>query len=155
MRQIKTWQICLVSQQQTCFSFCSSSFLLRLSGHSCRFGGARLNRAKTWRLVNKQRRAGRRLAANCLHWGAVMASLKACKVSGPEGRNRGRYRKSPGAPRRIQTPNTSTHTRTNEKKCITHTPGDKGSVYHQHTHTHTLTWAAPLLMTPVNTLGVQ
>lgn len=81
-----------------------------------------------------QGRAGRCLAANCLHWGNDVASLKACKVPRPGAGNRRCYRKSPGAHARTMA---DTHTHT--QKCLgvpqKHTPGDKGSVYQRHTHT--------------------
>lgn len=86
-----------------------------------------------------QGRAGRCLAANCLHWGNDVASLKACKVPRPGAGNRRCYRKSPGAHARTMA---DTHTHT--QKCLgvpqKHTPGDKGSVYQRHTHTHKFSW---------------
>lgn len=144
------------------FLFSSPSLRLALPYMVKHVRGQKVYTSWTWRAdwrVNKQCRAGRRLASNCLHWGAVMSSVKACKVPRPGGWKHTLQQEEPRGTEEDSYPQhthlftwTHTHTHTDVQmrrnpwvslsNTHTHTPGDKGSVYHQHTHTDS-PWQPP------------
>ncbi len=135
------------------FLFSSPSLRLALPYMVKHVRGQKVYTSWTWRAdwrVNKQCRAGRRLASNCLHWGAVMSSVKACKVPRPGGWKHTLQQEEPRGTEEDSYPqhthlftwtHTHTHWCTNEKKSM--------SVPQQHTHTHT--WRQRECLSPTHT----